>query len=138
MEANDINSTPYAAAQQAMSHARNVGYANEERAMGGLYIPTKTTAPRPTFTLGDVIVTKVVKIEYESGIASHEVHAAKDADTGVILLTIGCQSHPIQRWERIAARLIRRHYEGYSGETVVELERALDQIIAAAENALAD
>lgn len=72
----------------------------------------------------DAGVSRVVRLALSNS-PFEEVTAETDADTGVINLTIGCQTHPIERWKRIGARLIRRHY----GHDEKRLSAALPEVI---------
>jgi len=109
---------------------------------GGLYIPgaltwssyTKPEVAKPAgpVAIGEAVKTQVVRLRLDNS-PYEDVSAEVDADTDTVMVTIGCQTHPIQRWRRIGARLIRRNQtsdEKEAARLTKGLDLTLDRIEA--------
>lgn len=86
------------------------GVTAADAATPGLYAVTygdKTS--REPVRLEDAAHSRVVRLAVTNAPFT-EVVGETDADTGTVNLTIGCQTHPIERWKRIGARLVRSHF----------------------------
>lgn len=109
---------------------------NQSLTQGGAgYAPSLSTPSLDRqITIAETSVVRVVTVEVEGAEQWSRLIGIEDPDTGVVTVTIGCQSHSIQRWRRSADRLVRR-YLGYldSGDRVKHvnaLQDALDAIEA--------
>lgn len=107
---------------------------NQSIAQATGYAPPLVHNPNRQITIAETSVVRVVTVEVEGAEQWSRLIGIEDPDTGVVTVTIGCQSHSIQRWRRSADRLVRQ-YLGYldSGDRVKHvnaLQDALDAIEA--------